>query len=81
MRRNLVPWLAGCQASPWLHNPLPTVPETLSHPNQSDLPLLMGVRLSTPLESASASPPGSYPQALVPRIYSTLGVLAMSAEA
>lgn len=27
MGRNLVPWLAGCQASPWLHNPLPTVPE------------------------------------------------------
>src|SRR6266849_2945233 len=43
MRRNLVPWLAGCQASPWLHNLFPIVPETLSRPNQSDLPLLMGV--------------------------------------
>ena len=32
MGRNLVPWLAGCQASPWLQKPLPTVPETLSHP-------------------------------------------------
>ena len=56
MGRNLVPWQAGCQASPWLHNPPPNCPETPSNTNQSDLPLLMGVRFSTPPESASASP-------------------------
>ncbi len=32
------------------------MPETPSNTNQSDLPLLMGVRFSTPPESASASP-------------------------